>query len=181
MKIGENSFVSLSYTLKVAGKIEDQSPEGQPLEFPYGKGLLLPKFEEAIKGLGKGEKFAFTLSPGDGYGETMLEAIVELPVSSFMIDGKVEEGLLTVGNLIPMATQDGQQMVGKVTATGLEKVTLDFNHPMAGKTLDFSGEILDVREASDADMAPFMMGAGGCGCGCDDETDCDSGCGCGCN
>lgn len=187
MKIGENAFVTLSYKLEVAGKIEDQSPEDQPLKFPFGMGFLLPGFEDNIKGLGAGDKFSFTLTPENGYGVLMDEAIVELPHSVFMVDGKIEDGLLTVGNHIPMTTQDGQSMMGRVTAVGEEVATLDFNHPMAGKTLDFSGEIIEVHETTPEDMAPFMgMGGGGCGCGdggCGDgceSGDCGDG-GCGCN
>lgn len=185
MKIGEKTFVSLNYVLKVNGEIVDQSSPERPLEFVVGMGMLLPKFEENIAGKVAGDKFEFTLTPEEGYGVQMAEAIVELPKTSFMIDGKIEEGLLEVGNQIPMATSDGQRMIGNVTAVSEETVTMDFNHPMAGKTLDFTGEVLAVREATDADMAPFM--GGGCGCGgdhdgcgegCGEEND---GCGCGCH
>ena len=151
MQIRENTFATLSYTLRVAGKIEDQSPEGQPLQFPYGKGLLLPKFEEAIKGLGKGDKFAFKLEPKDGYGEVTLDAIVKLPISAFLVDGKVEEGLLTVGNQIPMATPDGQTMLGRVTAVGLDSATLDFNHPMAGAAKITIAEVEELVEPGQLD------------------------------
>ena len=182
MKIGDNTFVTLNYTLKVGGKIEDQSPAGEPLKFPFGAGFLLPDFEKNIDGLKKGDKFEFTLAPAQGYGETMADAVVELPQSVFMIDGKVEDGLLTVGNHIPMATQDGQSMIGRVMAVGNDTATLDFNHPMAGKTLDFSGEIVDVRETTPEDLAPLM--GGGCDCGedgCDSDGCGDGGCSCGCN
>jgi FKBP-type peptidyl-prolyl cis-trans isomerase SlyD len=173
MKVGENMFVTLGYTLRVGGKVEDRSPEGQPLKFPYGMGFLLPKFEEHIAGLGAGDRFAFTLTPADGYGEFDKEAIVELPLDVFMIDGRVEEGLLTVGNHIPMSAQDGHSMLGVVKAVGINSATLDFNHPMAGKTLDFDGEIVAVRPVTPEDLAPF---AGGCGC--DDRDRCGDGCNC---
>lgn len=182
MKIGEKTFVSLSYTLKVGGEVVDSAPASQPLEFVFGAGYLLPKFEENIKGLGKGDKFAFTLSPAEGYGETAEDAIVELPKDVFMIDGTIEDGLLDIGNQVPMSTADGQHLLGTVKEVGEESVKMDFNHPMAGKTLDFSGEIVGVREATDADLMGGMMAAGGCGCGCEDGCDDESGsCGCGCN
>ena len=92
-----------------------------------------------------------------------------------MVDGNIEEGLLEVGNQIPMSTADGQHLIGLVKEVGAENVKMDFNHPMAGKTLDFSGEIIAVREATDADIMQGMMSAGG-GCGCGDEG-CGSGCG----
>lgn len=178
MKISENTFVELDYALKVAGEVVDKSPEGSPLAFVFGAGFLLPQFEKNIEGLGAGDKFEFTLSAEDGYGELVEEAVVELPQSVFMIDGKVEDGLLVVGNQIPMATADGQRMLGIVKEVGAETATLDFNHPMAGKVLDFSGTILAVRQATDADRMP--MGAMSEGCDCDDSSSCGDGCSCGC-
>ena len=186
MKIGEKTFVSLSYALKVAGEIVDSTTADRPLEFVYGAGYLLPGFEANIKGLGKGDKFEFTLEPKDGYGETIKEAVVELPKSTFMVDGSIEDGLLEVGSQIPMSTADGQHLLGIVKSVEGDKVTMDFNHPMAGKTLNFSGEIIGVREATDADLMNGLAAGGGCGCGCDscEDEGCGShehGEGCGCN
>lgn len=181
MKIGEKTVVSLSYTLKVGNDVVDSAPASNPLEFVFGAGYLLPKFEENIKGLGIGDKFEFTLTPAEGYGESMADAMVELPKSVFMIEGAIEDGLLEIGNQVPMSTADGQHLVGTVTEVGEESVKMDFNHPMAGKTLDFSGEVVGVREATDADLMGGMMAGGGCGCGCDSCDDDESSCSCGCN
>lgn len=182
MKIAENTFVELDYKLEVDGKTADQSQPGAPLKFAYGMGMLLPKFEEAIAGLTPGDTFSFTLSPADGYGEIISEAIVELPKEVFMINGSVEEGLLEVGNMIPMADQQGNRMMGRVVSVG-EVVTMDFNHPMAGNTLDFSGKIVSVRELTPEDLQGFA-GGGGCDCGCGEGGDCscddDRKAGCGC-
>lgn len=182
MKIGEKTFVSLSYTLRVGGDVVDSASASNPLEFVFGAGYLLPKFEDNIKGLGKGDKFEFTLTPAEGYGDSVADAIVDLPKDVFMIDGAIEDGLLEIGNQVPMSTADGQHLVGTVKEVGDESVKMDFNHPMAGKTLDFSGEIVDVREATDADMMGGMMAGGGCSCGCDGNCDDESSsCGCGCH
>lgn len=178
MKIAENTFVALDYKLEVDGAIADQSQPGQPLKFAYGMGMLLPKFEEAIAGLEPGDTFKFTLSPADGYGEVIKEAVVELPKDVFMINGEVENGLLEVGNTIPMADQQGNRLLGRVVAVG-EVVTMDFNHPMAGKTLNFSGKIDNVRELTPEDLQGFAGGGSqGCSCGCEDGGDCscDGGC-----
>ena len=178
MKIGKETFVSLSYTLTVDGAIADQATAEAPLEFVFGAGFLLPQFEEQIIGLAAGDKYEFTLTPEQGYGEVIAEALVELPQDVFMIDGVVEEGLLVVGNQIPMSTQDGQRMLGIVLEVTDGVVKMDFNHPMAGKTLNFSGDIIGVREATEADMAPAGCG-GSCGDGCGEGCECGDDCGCG--
>ncbi len=181
MKIKENLFVSLAYELQVEGEIVDSANAETPLEFIFGMGMLLPKFEAEIEGKEAGETFAFTLAPADGYGEINPQAIVELPLDIFMVDGVVAEGLLTVGNALPMGDSQGNRMMGIVKAVSESAVTMDFNHQMAGKTLNFTGSVVAVREANEEDSARFFGAAGGCGCGCgegscDGEGGCDSGC-----
>lgn len=178
MKIGENAFVSLTYTLEVDGEVADQTTEENPLEFIYGAGFLIPAFEENILDLGKGDDFKFTLTPENGYGEIEEEAIIDLPKDIFMVDGKVEEGLLTVGNNIPMSTQEGQRMLGVVKEVGEETVKMDFNHPMAGKTLNFSGQIVGVREVAPEDMAELFSGSPSSSCSScrQDPSSCGSDC-----
>ena len=114
MKVAQNKFVSVDYKLTVDGQIADQSSEGHPLEFIFGTGMLLPKFEAAILGKEVGDKVSFTLEPKDGYGELIEEAIVDLPKNIFMIDGKLAEELLFVGNQIPMSDNQGNRMLGTV-------------------------------------------------------------------
>ncbi len=137
-----------------------------------------------VKGLEPGAEFKFTLTPVEGYGEIIKEAVVELPKNVFEVDGKIDENLLKVGAMVPMADQNGNRLLGQVVAVA-EVVTMDFNHPMAGKTLDFSGKIVDVRELTPEDLQAFA--GGGCSCGegecsdknCDDKKD-KKECGCGC-
>ena len=183
MKIGEKTFVALSYQLTVDGETVETVKAEAPLQFIYGAGQLLPAFEKEVAGLGKGDKFKFTLNPADGYGEIVNEAVLDLPKDVFMIDGKIEDGLLEVGNQLPMSDNQGNRLVGVVKAVNDSTVTMDFNHPMAGKTLNFEGEVVEVREATDEDMMQGMMAAGGCGCGCGDHGECgcdDGGCDSGC-
>lgn len=177
MKIGKDKFVSLSYTLTVDGSVADQANAENPLGFVFGAGYLLPAFEKHIDGKQKGDKFEFTLTPEEGYGTSNPEMIIELGKDVFTVNDKIEDGLLTVGNEIPMMTAEGMRLLGRVLEVGEESVKMDFNHPMANKTLNFSGEILEVREATPADH-PHQHG-GGCGGGCG-EGDCGDGCDCGC-
>lgn len=173
MKVEQNKFVAVDYKLTVDGQIADQSHPEHPLEFIFGTGMLLPKFEEAILGKEVGDEVAFTLEPKDGYGEVIAEAIVDLPKNIFMIDGKIAEEMLFIGNQVPMSDNQGNRMLGTIREVGEETVKMDFNHPMAGKTLNFSGEIVEIREATEADY-PHAHGCGSCNCG--DGCDCGEGC-----
>jgi FKBP-type peptidyl-prolyl cis-trans isomerase SlyD len=181
MKVEKNKMVSVDYTLTVDGAVADKSQPGQPLQFICGMGMLLPKFEEAIMDKEPGESVSFTLEAKDGYGEVIAEAIVELPKSVFMMDGKVAEDILFVGSQIPMATADGQHMMGLVKEVKEESVMMDFNHPMAGKTLNFDVTVVDVRDTTPEDLSQIMGGGcncGDCGGGCGDH-ECGDGCDCG--
>ncbi len=174
MKVEMNKMVAVHYTLTVDGAVADKSQEGAPLQFITGSGMILPKFEAAIMDKEPGEKVAFTLEAADGYGEIHPEAIVELPRSIFCDESGQIAPMVTVGAILPMSSADGQQMPGTVKAIGEESVTMDFNHPMAGKTLDFEVEVVSVRDVTPEDLAP----QGGCGCGCGDHGCGDGECGC---
>ncbi len=183
MEIKLNSYVSVKYVLTVDGQIADQSPADRPLEFIFGMGMLLPKFEENILGKKVGDKVAFTLTPADGYGELMPDAVVELPRSIFEEDGKLNEEIVMAGAILPMMDADGNQMPGRVIEVKADVIKMDFNPPMAGKTLDFEVEIAGVREATEEDAAKFSAPQGGCGCegGCSSEEDEEGGCCGSCN
>lgn len=172
MKIDKKKFVEVSYKLVVEGELVDQADASQPLGFVFGEGFLIPGFEKNLEGKKKGDKFDFTLSPEEGYGELQQDMIVDVPKSAFEINGEVEPGLLEIGNEIPMQTNEGMRLLGRVIENEGDKVKMDFNHPMAGKTLNFSGEVVGVREATEADYPNF---GGGCSCGdsgCDDCSGC---------
>lgn len=179
MNVAKNSYVSLAYKLTVDGEVVENVGADAPLEFIFGTNMLLPKFEENLDNKVVGDKFAFTLTPVDAYGEIISEAVVELPKNIFEVEGKFDLEVVHVGAVLPMMDNDGNQMYGNVKEVADETVKMDFNHPMAGKTLNFEGEIVGVREASDEDMMKFMPKNGGCGCGdggCGDG-DCGDGCG----
>lgn len=186
MKIGKNTFVGLSYELTVDGQQVEKVTAEAPLQFVTGAGFLLPKFEEQLVGLGVDDTFAFRLESVDAYGDVIPEAVVELPKDVFMVEGTIEEGLLEIGNQLPMSDNQGNRMVGVITAVGDSSVTMDFNHPMAGKALEFKGSVVSLREATPEDLMQGQMAAGGCGCGdgCGDDCDCEGdkkeGCNCGC-
>ena len=175
MIIDNNKVVALIYELEVEGAIRDRATREKPLDFIFGQGYLLPEFEANVAGKKVGDTFEFTLSPENGYGVYDPNSVIELPKKIFEIDGQVREGLLTVGNVIPMMTRDGRVVPGKVLEVGDEKIKMDFNHELAGKSLHFTGEVVAVREATDKELEEGLHGerARSCSGNC---SDCGGGC-----
>ncbi|MCF0190084.1 MAG: FKBP-type peptidyl-prolyl cis-trans isomerase [Marinilabiliaceae bacterium] len=183
MNIEEKAFVELTYTLRTdspEGPIVEQVSKDTPLRFVYGAGQMLEMFENKIAGLKPGDTFSFTLKPEEAYGEREEAAIVDLPKSIFVIDGQLRDDLIQLGSHVPMMSDEGQRMVGIVLEVTQDTVKMDFNHPMAGETLCFSGEVLNVREATEDELNPrgCSGGCGHCGGGCGGgESSCsDGGC-----
>lgn len=188
LKIGNNAMVTLTYDLRIddeSGEIIEQATVEKPLEFLYGAGVMLPKFETLLAGLGEGEDFTIKLNKNEAYGDINEDAIVELPRNVFLVDGKFDEELIKVGNAVPMMSSNGQRLNGLVLELTDEIVKMDFNHPLAGEDLHFSGKVLGVREASDMELAN-ILGTADNGCstcstsGSCDTEDHDHGGGCGC-
>lgn len=185
-------MVKLTYDLRVDdenGEVIEQATEAKPLEFLYGAGAMLPKFESQLAGLREGEPFTIKLAKNDAYGEVNNDALVELPKHVFLVDGKFDDELIKVGNTVPMMSSNGQRLNGLVLEINEENIKMDFNHPLAGEDLFFAGKVIGVRQASEEEVAQLLSG-GGCGCGsgggCDTEAcnpedqagGCGSGCGC---
>lgn len=165
MKVGKNKVVTLTYTLKIddsEGQIIQEVNEERPFVHLFGNGSLLPAFESNLASLEPEEDFAFKLTPENGYGKFSEEAIIELDNSIFEKDGKVDESMLKIGNMITMQDQDGHPLDGRVMELKKDKVVMDFNHPLAGKNLHFSGKILEVREAIEEELSHgHVHGKGG--------------------
>ena len=196
MKITANKSVSAEYELYVDGESEgelelmERATAEQPLSFIYGVGMMLPKFEENIFGLATGDKFDFTIENEDAYGPYEDENVLDLDRSIFEIDGKLDEEVVFEGNVVPLMDNEGHRINAQVVEVTDTHVKVDLNHPLAGENLHFKGSILEVREASEKELAALQggggcgCGSGGCGdegCGCDDGEEggsCGSGCGC---
>ncbi|HOI50281.1 MAG TPA: FKBP-type peptidyl-prolyl cis-trans isomerase [Prolixibacteraceae bacterium] len=193
MEIVRNTMVTLTYDLRIddqEGEMIEQATAERPLQFLYGAGMMLPKFESQLAGLKQGELFEIRLAKNDAYGEVNEDAIVDLPRTVFMVDGRFDEELVAVGNTVPMMSGSGQRLNGLVLEVDDDSVRMDFNHPLAGEDLWFKGEVLEVRQASDEEIAQILSGSCGCGSGscgsggCGDDSCCsddDSDCGCSCN
>ncbi len=182
MKVEKNNVVALSYILyknDEKGEILEVCKPEKPLEFVFGSGLLLPKFEENIVNLDEGDDFDFVLAPGEAYGERVEDAVVEISMDIFKVEGVVQKDILFVGSEIPMRDNQGNPLTGKVVKVdeGKNVVVMDFNHPLAGINLYFSGKIESVRVATEEELAHGLhRGCGGCHCG-DGNNSCGGGCG----
>jgi FKBP-type peptidyl-prolyl cis-trans isomerase SlyD len=174
MRIENNKMVSLIYELRERdseGRIIETLDEKRPLTFVYGTGRLLPFFESNINALGTGDAFAFTLKSEMAYGERREDMIIDVPVSIFETDGKIDEDICRVGNEVPMMDTEGNPLNGVINEITDTHVKMDFNHPMAGLDLFFAGKIVDVREATESELTGSMNSCSGC------SSDPNSGCG----
>ena len=178
MKISANKYVAVIYDLNVGEgeerELMEKATREVPLKFIYGMGMMIPAFEEALMGLEAGEKFDFSITPENAYGEYNEEHVLDLPKSIFEVDGKFDAEMVQEGNTIPMMDASGQRINGSVLEVKDDVVVMDFNHPLAGETLHFTGEVIDVHEPTAEEIAALTAPAGGCGCGCDS---CGGGCG----
>lgn len=152
MTIAPNQVVTLTYKLHTVENGEktfvEEADKNNPLDFLYGVGMMLPKFEENISGLKAGDTVDFELAAADAYGEIDEQAIAQLPVSMFD-DG----GIPAVGEILPLQDNQGNQFRARVTEISPEAVVVDLNHPMAGQNLHFDIEILTVRPATQEELS----------------------------
>lgn len=189
MKISANKFVAVTYDLYVGEgeerELMEKATREVPLKFIYGTGSMIQAFEDALMGLESGAAFDFTITPENVYGEYNEDYVLDLPKNIFEVDGKFDSEMIQEGNTVPMMDSNGNRMNGSVLEVRDDVVVMDFNHPLAGETLHFKGEVIDVHEPTAEEIAAMTAPAGGCGCGCDS---CGGGCGdhehgdgCGCS
>ena len=158
MQIQNYKVAVLTYELEVDGKIVDRATEERPLDYIHGTHMLIPRFEAEVEGLAEGDSFAFTLGPDEGYGAYDEKRCFDVPKSAFMVRGELREDLMQPGRIVPMIGREGSIVNATVVAVKEEGVTLDFNHPMAGKTLHFTGRVLSVRDATEKELTEGLHG-----------------------
>lgn len=179
--------MELVYEIFVVNGNDQQSvfkfSKERPDAFVFGMDLsLIEGFQNHIMGLEQGQEFDFTLKPEEAFGVKSPDLIYELEKEVFHVDGKFDAEHVRPGAIIPMMTQDGMRVEGIVTAVSDDKVTMDFNHQLAGETVRYVGTVQLVRDATPEELQPHHHG---CGCGCEDCSDgCDhhhdENCNCGC-
>lgn len=148
MQIAANSVVSFHYTLKDESGNQLESSQGaQPMTYLHGHDSLLKGLEEALAGKSVGDSFSVTLTPELAFGELREDSELRVPLSQLRGAKKWEPGMQAV-----IQTQHGHQQV-TVVKVGHTMATVDTNHPMAGKTLVFDVEVVEIREASSEELS----------------------------
>ncbi|HKJ16322.1 MAG TPA: peptidylprolyl isomerase [Xanthomonadales bacterium] len=117
----------------------DSSKDRDPLEFEVGSGQVIPGFDKAVEGMAVGEEKTVNIEPGDAYGQRHDQMIQEVPKSA-LPEGMEPE----VGMGLQAQSQDGQPVNLLVTEIGEETITVDGNHPLAGKNLNFDIQLVSI-------------------------------------
>jgi FKBP-type peptidyl-prolyl cis-trans isomerase SlyD len=148
MKVGKGSVVSVEYKLHLGdGVVIDASEAGEPLTYIHGESQIVPGLERELEGLETGAALQVTVQPDDGYGLSDPGAIQRVPRTAFPDGFEPKEGM-------ELVAQGPQGEPLPFVVRGVEKslegeiVVVDFNHPLAGKTLHFDIKVVGVREAS---------------------------------
>lgn len=190
----QSKYISVSYTLfsiedNGEKQLVEQTEQGQPFNFITGFGFSLDTFEQRMIELQQGEKFDFTLTPAEAFGDYDEEGVHKMEREKFYVDGRFDSEHIYVDSVIMLNDNEGKRFLARVIAMDNETVTLDTNHPLAGKTLQFTGEVLTNRDATKEEIQSILNQlsheCGGCGghcggCGgddCGEDHECGGGCG----
>ena len=146
--IGDNSVVSFHYKLTDdTGTFNESSEAGSPLVYMHGHNNIVPGLEKELAGKKSGDKLTATVTPDEGYGQRNQNAVQRVPIKHLATRGPFTEGQTVVVN-----TREGGRQA-RVLKVGHFNVDLDLNHPLAGRTLTFEVEILEVRPATEQELA----------------------------
>ncbi len=140
--IADGAVVRLHYTLTVEGVMVDNTREREPFMFLVGDEQVIPGFEKAIQGMAVGEKKSFKVSPDEGYGKEDPDGIDEVPLENLPPDMAPD-----VGMVLYAVDESGQPLQGRITEIREDSVTININHPFAGKTLEYDVEIVEIQKS----------------------------------
>ncbi|MGC3997005.1 MAG: peptidylprolyl isomerase [Anaeromyxobacter sp.] len=144
MKIEKGSVVELDYSLHLGdGEVVDKSEPGDPLTYLHGEGQIVPGLESALEGLSPGEAKQVVVAPADGYGEKDDSGVQQVPRTAFPPGFQPQIGMQLFAE-----GPNGEEVPFTVSDIGLETITIDLNHPLAGKTLHFEVTVRGVRQAT---------------------------------
>lgn len=175
----KNKYIAVSYKLYIDGadgkpELVEETAEGDPFIFVSALGMTLDAFEAQITPLNVGDSFNFTIAPADAYGDYEASGKQALPRNVFEMNGKLDSRYIFEGAVVPLSSADGARFNGTIVEIGEKTITVDLNHPLAGKSLNFVGTVLQSREATGEEVRDALNQITGCGGGC---GSCGGGCG----
>ena len=133
-------------------ELVEEATDKEPFQFISGYGIALDAFEQKVAALEKGAEFDFTLTKDDAYGDYEQEHVLDLDKAIFSINGHFDRDNIYKDAIVPLQNEDGNRFYGRVLEVGTDKVKIDLNHPLAGKTLNFKGHIVESREATNEEI-----------------------------
>ena len=169
MKIDNNTVAQIAYKIHANshdGELIEFADEGNPRAMIFGYEKIIPGFESNMIQKGTGDSFDFQITPDEAFGDYKNEMVISVPKTAFMVNGELREDLLYIGNEISMMDNQGNPARGKVIEVNGDGVSMDFNHPLAGKSLFISGKVMHVRPITQEDLQPKSGGCCGGSCGC---------------
>ena len=176
-----NKFISVSYQLYTIEdekkSLVEQTQQGNPFQFISGFGVSLDAFEDQVVGRQPGEKFDFVLTPDQAFGNYEEERVKKIQREKFCINGHFDHENIYPGAVITLIDNEEHRMMARVVKVEDDGVTLDANHPLAGETLQFTGVVLENRDATNVEIQHMLSRLAGEGCDCDGCDDCEGGCG----
>lgn len=146
--VANDVVVSMAYTLKINGEEVDSSAESDPLEFLQGSHNIITGLENQIYGMKIGDTRQVVVTPEDGYGDVDPQAMIDVPRSEFPPEMPLE-----VGVALELRDEDGEIFPAIIVEVTPATVKLDFNHPLAGETLHFDVEVVDLRAPTPEELA----------------------------
>ena len=174
-----NKYIAVAYKLYTVdngeSELVEEATDKEPFQFISGYGITLDAFEKEIAGLEKGADFDFTLQKDEAYGDYEQEHVLDLDKEIFCINGHFDRERIYKDAIVPLQNEDGNRFLGKVVSVGNDKVRIDLNHPLAGKTLNFKGHVVESREATNEEIQGLINRMSGEGCCCGGHHD-DGGC-----
>lgn len=174
-----NKYIAVAYKLYTVdngeSELVEEATDKEPFQFISGYGITLDAFEKEIAGLEKGAEFDFTLQKDEAYGDYEQEHVLDLDKEIFCINGHFDRERIYKDAIVPLQNEDGNRFLGKVVSVGNDKVRIDLNHPLAGKTLNFKGHVVESREATNEEIQGLINRMSGEGCCCGGHHD-DGGC-----
>lgn len=166
MKVEKGNKVKVEYkgTLDDGSVFDSSETHGKPLEFKAGEGRVIPGFDKAVLGMEKGESKKVNIKSADAYGSPNPMLVKKVPKEQLPAGKEIKPGML-----LAVGLPNGQQLPAKITAVDDKEVTIDLNHPLAGKDLTFEIKVVDISEAGDDEEESCECCSHDEECGCEEE------------